>query len=326
MQRTLIDAFNEVLATPRPKGGALAATNVPGRVHDYVSLGEDDQPVILLSCVPQTGLQRPPIRLQHISVEFGISFRVQINTSVIDGDFVVISLRSLDSAFVEPFCLAAEALLSALPTAPSSADIDRVVREFVELMTSLTLPSTRAVAGLWAELWLMTVAAEPKIAVSAWHATVSDRYDFAFQEYLVEVKATEKEERNHEFSYEQLRHCDLPVKIASLKVRRIQNGASISDLIDTLLVGLGPDLRTKLIKNVFSAIGSAVSEATEVRFDESFAEDNLRVVAAERLPVPLVDANSPISSVRFRLNLDDSSLASKLTKPNAGMALATWTP
>jgi hypothetical protein len=255
-------------------------------------------------------------------VEFGVRFRVSAPAGIVEDEFVVVSLRGADLELAEAFCLAADALVVALPpAAPTPSDIERAVRQFVELLSALSLPSTRAVAGLWAELWLMSVASDRKSAVRAWHRDPVDLFDFSFAAHFVEVKATEREERNHEFSYEQLRRSEAPVSVASLRLRRAQTGKSVADLVATLQKGLSADLRTKLVRNVFSAIGSAVSEASEVRFDEGFAEANLRVIAADRVPVVVIPDGSPISAVRFRVNLDDSSLTADLTRPRYYLAL-----
>jgi len=201
-----------------------------------------------------------------------------------------------------------------LPEAPSASDIEKVVREFVAMLSTLTLPSTRAIAGLWAELWLITLAADHNAAVAAWHANATDRFDFSFAGHFVEVNATEGEERSHEFSYDQLRRNEMPVKVASLGLRRAQSGKSLADLVGTLQSDLKPELRAKLVRNVFAAIGSAVSEASDIRYDESFAEKNLPVIPAERVPAIAIPEGSPITAVRFCVNLSDSSLAADVVK------------
>ncbi len=167
----------------------------------------------------------------------------------------------------------------------------------------------------------MSVASDPQGAITAWHRDPTDRFDFSFVAHSVEVKATEQEGRNHDFSYEQLRGSEVPVSVASLRLRRAQGGKSIADLVAALQEGLSAELRTKLVKNVFGAIGSAVSEASEIRYDEGFAESNLRVIVADRVPVVVIPEGSPISAVRFRVNLDDSSFAAGLLKPLVHRAL-----
>lgn len=321
MRSKLYEAYLEAALAQPEQGGVLPASAIPGRVHDYVALGPQRQPVLLLSCSSSGGLKRPPIRLQHLTVEFGIRFRVCSATGVVEDDFVVISFRGDDFGLAEAFCLAADALVGGLPQAPSTSEIESAVRDFVEVLSALSLPSSRAVVGLWAELWLLSVAADPKAAVAAWHGDSSDRFDFSFATHFVEVKATEQEERSHDFSYEQLRPSEVPVKVVSLRLQRAQGGKSLADLVSTIQETLSVELRTKLVKNVFGAIGCAVSEASEIRFDEGFAEFNLRVIAANRIPVVVIPDRSPISAVRFRVNLDDSSLAADLQRTAAHLVL-----
>ena len=321
MRSKLYDAYRLAVSAAPVGDGALPASAVFGRAHDYVSLGPQQQPVLLLSCASLVSLKRPPISLQHLTVEFGIRFRVRAPSGIVEDDFVVISLRGDDLGLAEAFCLAADALVAALPESPSASDIEKSVREFVEVLSALSLPSSRAVAGIWAELWLMAVASDPHAAVTAWHRDPTDRFDFSFADHFVEVKATEREERNHDFSYEQLRLSEGRVKVASLRLRRAQGGRSIADLVAAIQAGLNAELRTKLVRNVFGAIGSAVTEASEIRFDEAFAESNLRVIAADRVPVVVIPDGAPISAVRFRVNLDDSSLTADLLRTAAHLAL-----
>ena len=201
MRSKLYDAYREVASAAPAGDGTLPASAAPGRAHDYISLGPRRQPVLLLSCASSVNLRRPPISLQHLTVEFGIRFRVRAPSGVVEDEFVVISLRGDDLGLAEAFCLAADALVAALPEAPSASDIETAIREFVEVLSALSLPSSRAVAGLWAELWLMSVASDPRAALTAWHRDPTDRFDFSFTGHFVEVKATEREERSHDFSY-----------------------------------------------------------------------------------------------------------------------------
>lgn len=321
MHSKLYEAYLEASSSEWVTGGPLPASVIPGRAHDYVASGSHERPFLLLSCGASAGLRRPPIKLQHLTVEFGIRYRLCTGSSVVEDEFVVISLRGDDLALAEPFCFAADALLAALPERPSASDVERAIREFVEVLSALSLPSSRAVAGLWAELWLVSVATERESAIAAWHCDTTNRFDFAFPSHFVEVKATEREERSHDFSYEQLRRSERPVKVASLRLRRAQSGKSVADLVGMLQVDLSPDLRVKLVRNVFSAIGSAVSEASEIRFDEAFAEANLRTISADRVPVVVIPAGSPIFGVRFRVDLNDLSMAADLRRQAAHAAL-----
>lgn len=322
MHSKLLDAFLVASALPPVGDGTTAATIVAGRLDDYISVGAHGEPILLLSCRATVDLRRPPIVLQHLSVEYGVRYRIRTSTELVEDAFVVVSLRGDDTTLAEPFCLAGEVMLAALPEEASTSDIDRVVRQLVEMMTALSLPSAKSIAGLWAELWLMSVAADRIAAVTAWHGDVTDRFDFAFNSHFVEVKATEREERIHEFALEQLRLSHAPVQVASLRLRRAQRGKSIAELVQALQLGMSRQLREKIVRNVFAAVGAAVSESMVIRFDEAFAEANLRTINAADVPVVVVPAGSPISAVRFRVNLDDSSLARVMVRSPRDRALA----
>jgi len=57
------DAYREAAAVMPEADGALPASAVPGRVHDYIALGPQRQPVLPLSCASSLGLRRPPISI-----------------------------------------------------------------------------------------------------------------------------------------------------------------------------------------------------------------------------------------------------------------------
>ena len=326
MRCQLFDAFCEASATAVSVDGLSPARSVVGRVADYISVGPHGEPLLLISCHGGSLQNRPPLGLQHLRVEYGVRYRVRASAEVIEDIFTVVSLRSEDRNLFESFCLAGEVLLGLLPNKPLVADVDQVVNQLVEMLAALVLPSQRTVAGLWAELWLISNAVEREITLAAWHFDPTDRFDFAFAGQFFEVKATESVERIHEFAYDQLRNTDRPICIASLKLRRAQNGVSISDLVEVIQSGLTPQLRERLVRNVFGAVGDAVSEADEIRFDADFAESNLRFVWAEHVPVVVIPDGSPISSVRFRVNLEDSSMASALKKRQSSLAFARIAP
>ena len=322
MRSQLFDAFSKASATAVSVDGLSPAQSVAGRIADYISVGSRGEPLLLISCRGGPLQNRPPLGLQHLRVEYGVRYRVRASTEVIENVFTVVSLRGDARNLFESFCLAGEVLLGLLPNEPLVTDVDHVVNQLVEMLAAVVLPSARTVAGLWAELWLISKAVEREAALAAWHFDPTDRFDFAFAGHFFEVKATERVERKHEFAYDQLRNTDRPICIASLKLRRAQNGVSISDLVEVIQSRLTPQLREKLVRNVFGAVGDAVSKADEIRFDVDFAESNMRLVGAEHVPVVLIPSGSPISGVRFRVNFDDSSMMAFLQTRSSGTALS----
>jgi hypothetical protein len=323
MRSALHETYIAASLLPAGTDGASPAQEVEGRPGDYVTIGPLGGPVLLLTCTQLGSTKRPPIKLRHLGAEYGVRYRIQTSSALVEESFVVLSLRGDDLTLAEPFCLACDVLIGSLSAAPSAFDVDRVVRQLVHMMSALALPSARTVSGLWAELWLMSISNRREAAVEAWHRDTSDRFDFSFATHFAEVKATEGEDRSHEFSYEQLRRSERPVVIVSLRLRRAQSGQSIADLIDVVQVGLPQTLREKLVRNAFSAVGAAISDTDSIRYDGAFCEATLRVIAAERVPVVEIPPGSPISAVRFRVNLDDSSLAEDMVARPASTVLVS---
>jgi hypothetical protein len=320
MRSQLFTSFSELAAIELPAQDIFSAKKIAGRIADYVTVGTEGEPLLLLSCA---GLTRPhpPVVLRHLRVEFSVHYRVRAGTTVVDGVFTVISLRTCEKNLFEPFCIAGEVLIASLPQQPTAADIDQTITRFVEMLAAISRPPQRAIAGLWAELWLISKTQNIEAAINAWHTDTTDRFDFAFENYFVEVKSTESAERVHEFAYEQLRDVKNFVRVASLKLRRSANGTSISDLVEEIQVELSPHQREKLLRNVFHAIGSEIAEADELLFDSGFADTNLRVVDAQFIPAVIIPEGSPISGVRFRVNLDSASLNEVLSVRSPEKAL-----
>lgn len=311
MHSQLFHSFSELASVESGTQEISSAKEIAGRVADYVTIGTQGEPLLLLAC-NDVVKPRPPVVLRHLRVEFGVRYRVRTDTDIVDGVFTTISLRTPEKSLFEPFCLAGEVLVASLPLQASAKDIDQTVTRFVEMLSAIALPPQRAIAGLWAELWLISKDRNIETAITGWHTDSTDRFDFAFEKHFVEVKATEAAERVHEFAYEQLRDVKNSVRVASLKLRRAANGASISDLVDEIQAALSPLQREKLLRNVFQAIGSEITEADDIRFDPNFAEVNLRVIDAQSIPTVVIPEGSQISGVRFRVNLDSAKMVGTL--------------
>lgn len=61
-----------------------------------------------------------------------------------------------------------------------------------------------SIQGLWAELFVISIASNPEYLLKAWHSSLNDVYDFNDGIDKIEVKSTSKSHRIHKFSYDQL--------------------------------------------------------------------------------------------------------------------------
>ncbi|WP_373322336.1 PD-(D/E)XK motif protein [Chitinimonas viridis] len=198
------------------------------------------------------------------------------------------------------------AAIEQLPDVASTTDIHASVIRLIDLFRSLSRPGNRELAGLWGELFVISMCKDPAKAVRAWHADPYERFDFSLPGSWLEVKSTLGEERQHEFGLEQLQ---LPTTgqayVASLLLQPLTGGVSVVDLatsITSMLVSQ-PKLREKVWENVASALGIEFSERLDRRFDPQCAERGLRVFSALDIPAPDAPADPRVTRVRFRTDL-----------------------
>lgn len=183
----------------------------------------------------------------------------------------------------------------------------------------MSQPSGRAVIGLWAELFVIARSSNVPAALSAWRGGPLDRFDFSWPDKCLEVKATSKAIRAHEFALEQLR---APIGglgcVASLLLQPLGGGIGVMDLakdIEAAVPGTAL-LRQKLWENIGSALGSDFSQKLDARFDISYAERNFCLYAMADVPAPATPLDSRVTSIRFQSDL--SSVKSSLPSDSIG--------
>ena len=76
----------------------------------------------------------------------------------------------------------------------------------------------------------MHLAVSPEKFVDAWHLRATDGFDFAFPDKRIEVKATERPSREHDFSLKQVRSGRETDFVASITLARSSAGLSALDL------------------------------------------------------------------------------------------------
>lgn len=285
--------------------GTINAAQLPNRINDYVGRGKSGEPLVLIAFRGPDSY-KPPIQLRHIAIDFAAACRVNTDESgIVERNFVLISCSAEDPALFDFFLNASEGIVSSLPSEPTLAQVHRHVELFVELFRRLLLPSPRSVKGLWAELFVLASSAEPEGWLSAWHVSGVEKFDFAWPQFRIEVKATEMPLRVHEFSLQQLDGFgDAIVMIASILLRRSGSGEGVMELADRIVRRLDPasPLVTKLWMNIAESLGSDFSDQIDVRFDSTYAAQSLRLIKSIEIPRPVV-TDTRVHDVHFKVDV-----------------------
>ncbi|HWV44868.1 MAG TPA: PD-(D/E)XK motif protein [Nitrospira sp.] len=291
----------------------LAAVALSAQRRDFLAKAADGSPVFLLhDASPAT--YSPAIELKNISVQFHSTCRVTTANGTLEDQFAVIACDAAVPELHEVFIRCFSATVEQLPAASSTESLQHCIQTLLDLFRVLSLPGSREVAGLWAELFVISKCNNVAQALRAWHSAPFERFDFSWPNGCLEVKATVMEQRVHEFALEQLQP---PISgggfVASVLLQSMNGGVGVTDLAHTIeqYVSIEPQLRQKLWENVAVALGSDFSERLDRRFDPSFAERSLSIYAMGDVPAPEQPHDSRITGMRFRVDLSSvqSSLA-----------------
>lgn len=271
----------------------------------FVGRDSQGQPCLLLGS-NETTIQAP-IRLAALEVRFSIPCRIATSNGVERTEtLTTIVCTARDDETRSYFAHIAETIIDIVGPSPSIYSITSSVRRLVELFQRLSRPATRAVTGLFGELYAIHRGRSPKIAVQAWRSAVDDRFDFSIDDVRLEVKASSERVRAHSFSLEQCNPPNGTVGVLlSLFVESSGGGLSIQELIERIERQLDgdADLILRLQTTVAATLGNTTPTALAMRFDESLARSSLQ--AYELVSIPAIRENIPheVTQVRFRSDI-----------------------
>ena len=285
---------------------AISAVRCGGAKQHLLIKGNFGEPILLLATEPRK-TPRAPVRLKHVSVAFELWFEV-IDTAAVEitsGTYCKFTCEPTSVALHPYFVEVLAATAAIHGTTLSQSDADEAVDAMLELFRQLEGPAKTTVVGLWGELVIIHAATNATDFISAWHVTGTDAFDFAFADARLEVKATERSVREHDFALAQVRSGRSGDMVASLMLLRSPAGLSTFDLANGIAARVPPAQQQKLWTLVLAELGQDAEASNEQTFDLKAALDSLRLIPAALVPAPQVDRDDEafISNIRFRANI-----------------------
>ena len=307
----LFDLYNS-LKTPSLGGEKnqlrFSACPIPNFEKHRLAKDSNNYPSILISTKGKADVRPAPIKLEHLRVLYDVDCRISQEAKLEENRFTVVSCTDSDPQMQEYFLRVAATIVTVIGEDPSHSQVAKVVGNLVELFRVMNDVPKKSLQGLWAELFLISVARKPDELLRAWHTSPEDKYDFSSGGQRIEVKSSTSKARQHHFALEQLKPQNgIEVLIASVFVERIGSGTSLVEIADMIRSKLSKDadLLLYLDQIIGITLGNQWRSATEDRFDYQLAKKTLNFYNAEK--IPSIDTKLPkeISSVHFKVDLTE---------------------
>jgi len=291
--------------------GRFCALPVPG--YPFCAVGKDvnGRPVLLIQADNAQPGTAAPLALEHLEVIHLVNCRVQSpNAAEMNRTLTVVRCTGADRDLHEYFLRCLHPIVASLSANPSRQQISDAVERLIDLFRQLAEAPRKTVAGLWAELFLLSQARDPARLLAGWHAMPEDRFDFASGMDRLDVKAAFGGLRMHHFALEQLRPAgQTRVVIASLLTDRAEGGSSVNDIVDSIRSRIAdPGLLIRLDSVVAQTLGQDWRTMRQGRFDLQQATHTLRFVEAAAIPSVPIPTPREVSAVHFRVDLSQHAL------------------
>lgn len=300
----LFETYTELIREFPSGCASLYGEELQGKSGVWLAVDERSFPSLLISCLPSD--TRNDIELRFVGVQFARECEIGVDGGGhANGTFSIVRLEENDPDLVRVFLrLLEETFCGDELTPRTNREISERILELANLFSQLE-HSERDLLGLWGELLIISRAAAPAAAAQRWCLDRNAKYDFVCDGFALEVKATLKSSRVHRFSLAQLRpNGELAIYVASIQAIQAHGGTTASELMDRILeVITDAELRRSFLALCLLKGGEAIYKSG-LRLQLLSVEGGVAYFAASNIPVPFVDAISPISNVKFDVCLD----------------------
>ncbi len=296
---SLFDRF--VALSPATSPGVFDAIRLSDTRSDFLGKTSEGAPIVLLHDASKPRY-RAGFQLKFLKAEFHTTCLVHSDKGEADGQFAIISCDPVATDLHEMFIRSVSASVSDLSVGSETDELQSRFQKLADLFRQFSRPGGRELTGLWAELFVIERSRDVAGALRAWRSTSTERFDFSWSTGQLEVKATTKAIRSHEFGLEQLQDSENRRSfVASFLLQPLNGGKGAMDLaasIESRIYGENK-LREKLWQNIAGDLGADFSDAVDKQFDIAYAARNGVLFASSDIPAPHFEDDPRITSVRF---------------------------
>ena len=240
----------------------------------------------------------------------GINLKVQRSRTLnlIDEDTEIRDVATVTAISFRSLSYASEVLLDILVdeaiTSKDPASVGELAEDFLELFVPSEGLTRSELLGYWGELFLIWGSIDKDLMGKSWHRKDEDRYDFAFGNERLEVKATEGSRRSHSFSSSQIPPPDgVDVLVASVLTNEVPAGVSFVELYEDIRLTIGSAQEMRVLATQFAKVLAKDPEQFErTLFDIEMAKATLKFFQSSSIPKVTLDQGA--SRARWRADLE----------------------
>lgn len=282
-------------------------TPVNGYESYYVGKDYSLNACLLIIASDNNNKFQAPIQLENLMVQFALRCNL-INRKEPErvGIFNVIQCRSRERNTIRYFLSICETVVRMAGDKPIQEKISEAINHLAAIFQKLSKPPTRAVNGLFGELYFIWRSKDPILALRAWREDDTARFDFSISDICIDVKTTTGRTRVHTFSYEQ---CNLEpgliAVVASLFVENSSAGIMLRSIIQQIEQRISGhyDLVMKLYDVVSITLGKNLNESLESRFNIKLADSSLQFYDLHTVPAIRSSLPVGVNNLHFCSNL-----------------------
>jgi hypothetical protein len=304
----LLEQFDTLEIPDNDDRRILTAASIPEYPHFRVAIDGDGNPVILLSVVNSVkNISLKNFRLKHLQLTHNVECKISENGKTTHEPFTVITFTNQDRHLQEYFLRISESLIRSLKAKPTQEQVVDSLKKFIEVFRALSDTPTNTVQGLWAELFLIDISANPSSLLNYWHNIPQERFDFNSGEEKIEIKSSGNFERIHTFSAEQLNPpSGSLVLIGSIFIRPKSSGLSLQYLVESISKKLGDDneLIDKLNRIVIQTLGNSLEQGIKIKYDYQVASESFKLYRYQDIKkIEELNIPSEVTEVRYKSDL-----------------------
>lgn len=303
----LIDLYDS-LNVPESDSQVFNAITIPNYPNFRIATDIEGNAVLLLSVTKRIkDFSLKNFRLKYLKLEQNLECKIYEGDLVSFQTFTVITFRCSDRNLQEYFLSISESLVKTIGQNPSQHQVIDSLKKFVEVFKTLTDSPTKTINGLWAEVFLIENANNPKEMINYWHNLPEEKFDFNAGIERIEVKSSSSFERKHIFSAEQLNPpLDTQVLVASIFLKQHNSGYSIQQLIERISKKVNFDIESinKLNFLICRTLGSDLEHLIGIKFDYEIARQSLQFYRHQEIEkIEEVHIPNDVSEVKYKSDL-----------------------